>query len=315
MGNSITIPVGDSRIWTQQVYDEEDRGLALIGVHKVIMTVREEEDSADFLIQVVGTVEYEGIDETDPGVCAIEFKPEDTNDIPIGDYWYDIELLFLGHWFYQGTHSGRRFFYEYGQVGLPRTGKNPLWTEVDPGSVYLVDDDVNYIEVDLDGTMWATIDGFGGSSLEDSLPLYVVYVESGVIIQDFPGTTWFAEGSHSGLDFAYDAGKVMDDTYIIHSVGADTVTLEDDTTNYIEVSKEGVVSANQNGFTKDALPLYTVVTASGAISVVTKVDDVSFVVDLRTVWTRGDRVLTSSKERFYLVDGITKKAETVTLGG
>ncbi len=80
----------------------------------------------------------------------------------------------------------------------------------------------------------------------------------------------FAEDadSHSGLDFAYGAGRVRDDNAVTN-VAAGTVTLADDTTNYIEVDPEtGTVSANTTGFTSGKLPLYTVVTASGAISTV-----------------------------------------------
>lgn len=74
--------------------------------------------------------------------------------------------------------------------------------------------------------------------------------------------------SHSGLDFAYGAGRVRDDNTVT-SVAAGTVTLTDATTNYVEVSSAGTVSANTTGFTAGAIPLYTVVTAAGAISTVT----------------------------------------------
>lgn len=73
---------------------------------------------------------------------------------------------------------------------------------------------------------------------------------------------------HSGLDFAYGAGMVRDDNNVT-AVAASTVTLTDATTNYIEVTGAGSVSANTTGFTTGRIPLFTVVTAAGAISTVT----------------------------------------------
>jgi hypothetical protein len=81
----------------------------------------------------------------------------------------------------------------------------------------------------------------------------------------------FAEdsGSHSGLDFGYKAGKVRDDN-VVNDVSADVVTLADDDTNYVEVlPSDGTVSANVVGFTAGSIPLFEVVTASGAIDTVT----------------------------------------------
>lgn len=79
----------------------------------------------------------------------------------------------------------------------------------------------------------------------------------------------FKAGTHSGLDFAYGAGRVRSDNTITDTV-AGTVTLADDTTNYIEVDpSDGTVSDNAVGFTAGSIPLYTVVTAASAISTVT----------------------------------------------
>lgn len=75
--------------------------------------------------------------------------------------------------------------------------------------------------------------------------------------------------SHSGLDFAYKAGIVRQGTTISTTVAGST-TLADDTTNYIEVDPaNGMVSDNTTGFTSGKIPLFTAVTASGAIGVVT----------------------------------------------
>lgn len=77
----------------------------------------------------------------------------------------------------------------------------------------------------------------------------------------------FKQGTHSGLDFAYGIGITRADN-VIARVSAGTVTLADDTTNYIEATTAGVVSANATGYTAGRIPLYTVVTASSAISTV-----------------------------------------------
>ena len=79
----------------------------------------------------------------------------------------------------------------------------------------------------------------------------------------------YDEGTHTGLDFSYGAGLVRDDN-IISTTNAGTVTLTDDSTNYIEVDpSSGVVSANTTGFTEGQIPLYEAVTVSGEITVIT----------------------------------------------
>ena len=83
----------------------------------------------------------------------------------------------------------------------------------------------------------------------------------------------FKPGMHSGLDFYYGIGIARADN-VVTRVAAGSVTLTDDTTNYIEVTTVGVVSANTTGYTAGRIPLYTVVTASGAIFSV--LDDRSF---------------------------------------
>ena len=75
--------------------------------------------------------------------------------------------------------------------------------------------------------------------------------------------------SHSGLDFAYKSGKIMDGV-TERDIAASTVSLTDDNTNYVEITpSSGAVSANITGFTAGRIPLFTVVTASGAITTVT----------------------------------------------
>lgn len=90
------------------------------------------------------------------------------------------------------------------------------------------------------------------------------------ILSAFPeGADPFQElpDSHSGLDFAYGAGRVRDDNAVADTA-AGTVTLTDAATNYIEVTGAGAVSANTVGFTSGRIPLYTVVTSGGGIGTV-----------------------------------------------
>lgn len=83
----------------------------------------------------------------------------------------------------------------------------------------------------------------------------------------------FKQGTHSGLNFEYGVGVVRNDN-VVNKVVAGALTLTDDSTNYIEVDSDGVVSANQTGYTSGQIPLFTVTTLSGAITEV--VDDRSF---------------------------------------
>ena len=83
----------------------------------------------------------------------------------------------------------------------------------------------------------------------------------------------FKQGAHSGLDFAYGIGVVRADN-VVNKVVAGTVTLTDDSTNYVEVDSDGVVTSNTTGYTSGQIPLFTVITVSGAITEV--IDDRSF---------------------------------------
>ncbi len=75
--------------------------------------------------------------------------------------------------------------------------------------------------------------------------------------------------SHSALNFAYKAGRIMDGI-TPRDVAAGTVALTNTATNYIEITPStGAVSANTTGFTAGRIPLFTAVTAGGAITTVT----------------------------------------------
>jgi hypothetical protein len=102
----------------------------------------------------------------------------------------------------------------------------------------------------------------------DSLADRIEEIESGEGA-DVWASFYAEDPPHSGLNFKYKAGKVRNDS-AIYDTSAGQVALTDDATNYVEVDPaDGTVSANTTGFTSGLIPLYEVVTASGAISTVT----------------------------------------------
>jgi hypothetical protein len=79
---------------------------------------------------------------------------------------------------------------------------------------------------------------------------------------------FYSEGTHSGLNFYYQAGRVRNDADV-HATPAGYVTLTDNATNYVELNPgDGAVSRNTSGFASGRIPLYQVTTAGGAISTV-----------------------------------------------
>ena len=89
----------------------------------------------------------------------------------------------------------------------------------------------------------------------------------------------YAERSaaHSGLNFGFYGGQVHNDN-VVTTTADGTVLLTNAATNYVELNiSTGAVTANTTSFTAGRIPLFTVTTSGGAISVVT---------DKRT-WARG----------------------------
>lgn len=73
-------------------------------------------------------------------------------------------------------------------------------------------------------------------------------------------------GSHSGLSFAFSTGIIRSGNAVT-SIAAGSIALIDNTTNYIEADPaDGLVKLGSGGFTVSRIPLYIVVTTSGAIS-------------------------------------------------
>lgn len=69
----------------------------------------------------------------------------------------------------------------------------------------------------------------------------------------------------SGLTFGYYGGVMMVDG-VVTSIANGTVGLTLSTTNYVEATRAGVVSANTTGFTAGRIPLYTIVTGASTIT-------------------------------------------------
>jgi len=73
------------------------------------------------------------------------------------------------------------------------------------------------------------------------------------------------------LQLAVAEGKIRVDNVVSSYAGTLILDLTDDTTNYVESTGTGVVSANVVGFTAGSYPIATVVTASTAIVSITDV--------------------------------------------
>lgn len=108
-----------------------------------------------------------------------------------------------------------------------------------------------------------------GVSLPDDLEL--LSDEIAEITSALGGPAAFSEDPpHTGLNFAYSAGRFSTLTGAPIEVPAGTIALTNDAVNYVECDAAGTVSTNTTAFTAGRLPLFIVTAASGAI---TDVDD------------------------------------------
>ncbi len=69
----------------------------------------------------------------------------------------------------------------------------------------------------------------------------------------------------SALTWGFYGGKLSVDG-VITAIANGTVALTGSTTNYVEATRAGVVSANTTGFTAGRIPLYTVVTGASTVT-------------------------------------------------
>ena len=79
----------------------------------------------------------------------------------------------------------------------------------------------------------------------------------------------FAVTDAGGLDIDIAAGYVVAADGTVEFAGGSSVTMTDDTTNYIEIDTAGVYAVNTTGWTLGFAPLAKVLTASGDISTIT----------------------------------------------
>ncbi len=70
----------------------------------------------------------------------------------------------------------------------------------------------------------------------------------------------------SGTTWAYYGGRIVVDG-VLTGVSDGTLALATSTTNYVEVSRAGVVSSNNTGFTAGRIPLYQLTTDGSSITV------------------------------------------------
>jgi hypothetical protein len=83
-----------------------------------------------------------------------------------------------------------------------------------------------------------------------------------------PGRIFGLKGANTaGLNFAYYGGALAVDG-VITAIADGLVALAGASTNYIERTAAGVVSANQVGFSADKIPLYQIVTDATGISTI-----------------------------------------------
>lgn len=78
----------------------------------------------------------------------------------------------------------------------------------------------------------------------------------------------FAVQAGSGLNATVLAGRIRNDNAVTDKSNQ-SVSVTDNTTNYVEIDTAGIANVSTSGFTSGNIPLATVVTASGAITVIT----------------------------------------------
>ena len=110
-----------------------------------------------------------------------------------------------------------------------------------------------------------TADNFTATTVEGALA--EVYTDHAAALAI---STAFDENSATttGLTWGYKAGLLRNDTTLV-TVTAGTVSLTDDTTNYVEIDSSGTVYVVASAFTAGRVPIRSVVTASGVQTVST----------------------------------------------
>lgn len=89
-------------------------------------------------------------------------------------------------------------------------------------------------------------------------------VDSGAVGHAFG----YKRNTTTGLTVGFYGGVIISGGALT-TIADGTVALTDATTNYVERTKAGVVSKNTSGFSADKIPMFTAVTAAGAVTTVT----------------------------------------------
>lgn len=107
----------------------------------------------------------------------------------------------------------------------------------------------------------------------------------------------------SGLTLGYYGGNLLVDG-VLTVITDGTVALSSGTTNYVEATRAGVVSANTTGFTAGQIPLFTAVTSGAAITTLTDVRaaNAPTVGRLALATTGGTTALSVAQARVQLID-------------
>lgn len=119
-------------------------------------------------------------------------------------------------------------------------------------------------------------------------------------------TRWpfsYKPATTTGLTLGYYGGQMLVDG-VLTAIGDSTVALSASTTNYVEATRAGAVSANTTGFTPGRIPLYTAVTGAGAITTLTDVRAFNqpHFARLALATTGGTTTLSADQARVHAID-------------
>jgi hypothetical protein len=293
----IQIAKGESVILLITPIDTRGQGWLLAAEgKKVILTIRETEQ-APALLSLLGCVEYTGQNVDDPAKLAVKLETLDTYKLPIGEYWYDITMIQQGNWYDINEYNGLYAKVDYGRV----RDDNGNWIDVEEGWVELTDNTTNYLQVTKDGKYLITETDFEKEGDKyKNFNLYKIITLNGQIIDKYPFDNWFAEGGHTGLTFAYQAGKVVDDEFLLQDIEAGTIALKPSIPNYIEVTPAGDIESNITRFTNGSYPLYIAKTSDTGIIEVTR-QSKRLIFDNRGQFVRGDSYIPCVKAKASII--------------
>ena len=276
-------------------------------IRKVILTIKESEEATSPILTLYGTVEYIGESVDNPGKLAVLVHTEDTKDLPVGEYWYDVTMIKTGHWFDINEYEGLYVKVDYGRI----KDADDKWLEIEEGWVELTDNTVNFLQITKTGEYKITVGDYEKEGdVYKNYNLFRIITVDGKIADIYPYDDWFKQGTHSGLSFVYEAGKVLNSSNELVDVAGGSITLKANITNFIEVSADGVVSSNITRFSTGKYPLYTAKTGADSIVEVVRQEN-AFILDDRGVFVRGDSYIPSVKAKVSIIWSPTEAEEGI----